>query len=290
MASPYTGNPTGVQAPGTQPMPGVLPIVSIPAGTDVRTIESITQEMKECADFIAYIQNHLVSADFVCLHENWIGKTTGNLTSASPVANFLQWTINSSGTAVGAAMGGTVSPGVTGYSGPAAVLNPGTTNVSYTSIATAGQMLYVPLANPTAWIFETVVLPIMSGAWKMAIGISSTQTPLESGTTDTNFMFTASNSAANYKIQTQNGIAANTTVADSGVAWSTSTAAKLRAIYTSGQVQFYINGSSVGTITTNLPAFSGSGLGFFFAATAASLDTTATRSFYVGQTHAIMMK
>lgn len=54
-ATNYTGNPAGTQAPGPTPAPGALPIISIPAGTDVRTIESITQSMKESADFIAYL-------------------------------------------------------------------------------------------------------------------------------------------------------------------------------------------------------------------------------------------
>jgi hypothetical protein len=59
MASNYTGSPTGVQAPAVAPAPGVAPVISIPAGTDVRTIESITQQMKVEADYIAYLQKIL---------------------------------------------------------------------------------------------------------------------------------------------------------------------------------------------------------------------------------------
>ena len=59
MASNYTGNPNATQAPGPTPAPGAIPIISIPAGTDVRTIESISQALKESVDYIAYIQTIL---------------------------------------------------------------------------------------------------------------------------------------------------------------------------------------------------------------------------------------
>lgn len=57
MASNYTGNPSGNQSPSPSPGPGKVPIISIPAGTDVRTIESIEQSMKCNTDFIAYSQS-----------------------------------------------------------------------------------------------------------------------------------------------------------------------------------------------------------------------------------------
>lgn len=57
MASNYTGNGSANEPPSPSPGPGVRPIISIPAGTDVRTIESITQEMKTAVDFIAYQQD-----------------------------------------------------------------------------------------------------------------------------------------------------------------------------------------------------------------------------------------
>lgn len=50
MASNYTGNPTAVQAPATAPAVNNPIVISIPAGTDVRTIESLTQAFKVLAD------------------------------------------------------------------------------------------------------------------------------------------------------------------------------------------------------------------------------------------------
>ena len=64
MASNYTGNPTAAQSPSSAPGPGVAPIISIPAGTDVRTIESITQEMKCLADYVAWLTSSSGGAAF----------------------------------------------------------------------------------------------------------------------------------------------------------------------------------------------------------------------------------
>lgn len=55
MASNYSGNPTGVQAPGVAPGPNVVVVKSIPAGTDPLSIESITQDMKIDADGITWL-------------------------------------------------------------------------------------------------------------------------------------------------------------------------------------------------------------------------------------------
>lgn len=53
MASNYTGSPTGVQAPDTGFAAGHAPVLSIPAGTDALSIESITQWAKVNADYLA---------------------------------------------------------------------------------------------------------------------------------------------------------------------------------------------------------------------------------------------
>lgn len=50
MAANYTGSPTAVQSPATAPAVNNPIVISIPAGSDVRTIESITQAMKVLAD------------------------------------------------------------------------------------------------------------------------------------------------------------------------------------------------------------------------------------------------
>lgn len=57
MASNYTADPTATQIPSPTPGPGVLPVISVAAGTDAPTIESITQQMKVEADFIGHIQS-----------------------------------------------------------------------------------------------------------------------------------------------------------------------------------------------------------------------------------------
>jgi hypothetical protein len=55
MPSSYVGNPTATQTPSALPGPGVKPTISIPAGSEVRTIASISQQMKCLADFVAYL-------------------------------------------------------------------------------------------------------------------------------------------------------------------------------------------------------------------------------------------
>lgn len=287
MSSSYLGTPTAVQSPSAAPGPGVAPTVVLPSDGDPDNAAAFAQAYKTLADFEAWTQNFLVSADFVSLKEDWIGKNTGILTSANPVANFLQWAISSSGANVGAAMGG-LSALSNGYYGPGVTLNLGTTNVSYTSFATAGQLLYLPLSNPTGIFIETVIEPSVSGIWQFAFGLSTTQTPLKSGASDLNFMITASNAAANYQAQTQNG--ASTTSANTGVAWANNTPAKVRMVYTPTAVAFYINGTLVATNTTNIPVFAGSGASFYVAGTAASGDTTATRAFSVGRVTAIVTR
>lgn len=54
MPSNYTGNPTAVQAPASAPAPGVLPILSLPIGSDALTIESLYQDLKVLADYVGF--------------------------------------------------------------------------------------------------------------------------------------------------------------------------------------------------------------------------------------------
>ena len=53
MASNYTGNPNGVQSPDTGYAPGHAPVLSVPAGTDFLSIESISQWAHLSADYFA---------------------------------------------------------------------------------------------------------------------------------------------------------------------------------------------------------------------------------------------
>lgn len=57
MANNVTSNPSSTKSPSPAPGPGVLPIQSIPAPTDVRTIESITQAMEVTSDFVGHVQS-----------------------------------------------------------------------------------------------------------------------------------------------------------------------------------------------------------------------------------------
>lgn len=56
MAFQYTSNPNATQVPSPTPGPGVLPVLSLPVGTDAPTIESLYQAFKVDADFTGHIQ------------------------------------------------------------------------------------------------------------------------------------------------------------------------------------------------------------------------------------------
>lgn len=99
MPGTYTPSPNGgAQSPSPQPGPGVAPALSIPLGTEAPTIESITQQMKTKADFIAYIQKA------AALSPAW------PLNTALAQVGFTPVTQSGSGT-------GTIVPTGTGYGG-----------------------------------------------------------------------------------------------------------------------------------------------------------------------------
>jgi hypothetical protein len=74
MPSPYPANPAATQPPSPAPGPRVLPVLSIPGGSEVRTIESITQQMKAKADFLGHIQS-AVGLDVPVLNSGTSGFT-----------------------------------------------------------------------------------------------------------------------------------------------------------------------------------------------------------------------
>lgn len=55
MATDYPANPSATQAPASAPGSNVMPIISIPAGTDAPTIESITQALKCHTDYNGWL-------------------------------------------------------------------------------------------------------------------------------------------------------------------------------------------------------------------------------------------
>lgn len=57
MPSSYVSNPAATQPPSAAPGPRVLPTISIPAGNETRSIESIQQQMRVGTDFIGHVQS-----------------------------------------------------------------------------------------------------------------------------------------------------------------------------------------------------------------------------------------
>lgn len=320
MASPYTGSPTGpAHTPSAAPAPSVAPTINVPADTDPNNVATMFQQQYETlADFIAYDQdilngqpayNSQASAAFnlssdlpqialkdggghakttfdhlgyplghrsLQFKEDWIGYISTLSASVTPITAFPRWGMQVSG-----AVTLSMSQPTSTYPTPMMVLACGAANGSYCSLFTANQPLY--LRSDTSAVLEAdVMITSTSGLWKLAIGFDQS-VPFTSST-DYNALFTASSGSANWQVQTQNGVGANTTTADSTVALATNTIVSLRvelhgsATPYGACARFFVNGVLKNTIATNIPA----GQAMYLAMSFNSFDTTGGRFFQVG--------
>lgn len=80
MSTNYTGNLTATQAPGPTPSLGANPIVNLPADGEAGSAASITQAFKECADYLAFVQDKVnrIISDTITLGGIWID-SSGNV-------------------------------------------------------------------------------------------------------------------------------------------------------------------------------------------------------------------
>jgi hypothetical protein len=85
MATNYTGVPTATQAPGPTPAVGNYPILSLPDDGDALAVASVWQAFKECADFIAFIQQR--AGYLLATRYRWV------LTDAAPLPS-ATWSLN----------------------------------------------------------------------------------------------------------------------------------------------------------------------------------------------------
>ena len=129
MASNYVSQNNTAQPPAPAPSPGTTPTISIPAGTDVSTIESITQQMKANADYVGYVNSSVrvcpplasVSASSGFTAVTTAGGWTGTVTPSGGVkiASGLSFVIKIIvGGAVGTATFQTSMDGGNTYGGP----------------------------------------------------------------------------------------------------------------------------------------------------------------------------
>lgn len=129
MAANYTSNPIAVQSPDTGMRGLHLPVISIPAGTDAPTIESITQEMKVNTDSVGYVASAIPT---------WWRETLAFHTSAStfttnqaPFPNYGSLSLLVSGTGPTITFQDPSTVGSPIYSGRTCALTPGTAAAAY---------------------------------------------------------------------------------------------------------------------------------------------------------------
>jgi hypothetical protein len=79
MPTPYTGDPTATQAPGPTPAVGNYPIVNLPADGDAANAATWEQAYKECADFIAFLQQR--AGWLLAARSGWVGTEAASLPS-----------------------------------------------------------------------------------------------------------------------------------------------------------------------------------------------------------------
>jgi len=82
MATPYTGNPAGVQAPDVAPAWGVMPVFNLPQdGVDQIDASTWLQALKDGADHLAFIYKNLAGFLGVTTWQSTITYTQGMLTT-----------------------------------------------------------------------------------------------------------------------------------------------------------------------------------------------------------------
>lgn len=211
------------------------------------------------------------------LKEDWVGSFSGTLANVNPIPAFPRWGTAVSGTGVGASQ---VDPTST-YPTPMIALPFGQSNPSYTGLFTANKVIYV--RSETMAVFEIdVLLTSLAGFWNVGVGFDQS-VPFTSPSNDYNAIFTASEGAANWQVQTQ-AVAAITGPTDTGIPVVANQVVQLRVeLHGSGSpygacARFAINGVVKATLTTNLPTAQA----LFATAVGKSRDTTANRFLQVG--------
>lgn len=132
MPAPYTGNPTAVQSPATAPAVNNPVVISIPAGTDLLSIESLVQEMKVTADNLTLLLNILGGTTTA---KSLQADGAGGAAATVPVGGVQGQTVTATGavsgatvTATAAVQGATVIPttAIGGVATPTSAVTRGT--------------------------------------------------------------------------------------------------------------------------------------------------------------------
>lgn len=249
MAINYTGNPTAAQSPSVAPGPGIIPVISIPAGTDPRSIESIEQQMKVAADFNAF---HAMPGRVGSFREQWSIAAATLSTTTNPIADLAKrWSFEILAGATQSAAFQNPSTAGGNYSSRNVKLNQGTGGAAQQSYISTAFPIWSPSANPYRCLLEfdvqATTSTLSSREWHLGWSTTSPGNNIAD-----NVIFYNDYTEANWQAQS------NALVTDTGVAVSIGTAWHRFAILIDTTLgtpaaKFYIDYTLVATRTVGLP-------------------------------------
>lgn len=289
MPTPYTGVPTAVQAPATQPGPGVLPIFQQPIDGDNDNAATWGQWARASADYIAWLMApKAVSGNWAA--PTWYPQNARGQQrffvdhTGYPGGRFLQWQEQWSGAEVQAGTGTLVPVHTTmdwsfivvsTAAGSITVADPATGSSRFArNLAIAlgtggGDLCQVLGTNKSAVNTGTAI----AMEWDTTTGITFDQMHLTAGMTNVGVggysgptagfigaMFYKTNATPNWMFVTGDGTALSTAI-DTGITVGASTIYPMRIEWLGSGVsddgvsaaRGYINGALVATVLTNLP-------------------------------------
>lgn len=248
-ATNYPGNPTGVQAPSAAPGPGVIQIVSIPAGTDPPTIESIQQWAKVNADSETFWAFPGRCGSF---RERWDIAAASLSATTDPIPDLAKrWSFSIVAGATQTAAFQNPSTAGGNYAGRNVKLNQGTGNAAQQSYISTKIPIWTPPAVPYRCLLEfdlqATTSTLNSREWHLGW---STTTPTNN--IADNVTFYSDYTLANWQAQS------NSLLTDTGIAVNVGTswvrfAVLIDTTLVTPSALFYINNNLVATRTVGLP-------------------------------------
>lgn len=279
MATTYNGNSSGVQSPSVAPGPGIIQAVSVPAGTDALSIESITQWAKVNADYEAFSAFPGLVDQF---RERWdIAAQTIAAASAGVITDLAKrWSFT---VAAGTTQSVQFKNPASGYPGRTVTLNQGTGNASQASALATSFPVWMPQSTAYRCLIEfdvqATTSTLNSREWRFGLSTDQVGTSVSVG-------FENNYTQANW--QAYNGITDTDTgvpvsVAGSWVRFSV----LIDTVAGTPAMTYKINGTTVATLTTGLPT---AGSGPYYLISGGRQVTSGVCSFSVGNVVATWTK
>lgn len=174
MASNFTGNPTAIEAPASDPALGQPPVLSLIADADGNTAANLYQAWKVLADYCAYDRRQLNAFRYV--ENNLWGPTSSITSQQNPITGYAPMSAMMSGTGISLS---TIVPPAAGlkYFGKLLSTNAGTAINGYSFYSsTAPPFQWASTSSTTSWLrIDTAVGFAAASNINFFIGTSSVQ-------------------------------------------------------------------------------------------------------------------